>query len=1025
VASSHRIFCFDVYEVDESLVEIRCQGSPVPLEPKPLQMLIYLLRHRVRVVPKQELVDEVWGVAISDSAISTALKEIRRALNDDGVHQRWVRTLPRRGYRFVGAVTEQPRPADSPGNLQSRAREDELHCPWSQRWEWRTTLPFVGREEELARVEQGWHWVQRGRLGFVLIRGEAGIGKTRLMESFLEQFPEPRVLRGACFEGESVPPYYLLAQLLLQAMSDGENHQVLAALSPYADVLVGLLPQLRDWLPSVSREERGNVLDQRLRLWMAVRSALEVLSSSGPLLLMIDDLQWCDADSLGLIRLLIPGAKRLPILILAACRNEAIDVGTPIGSFLGGFPKDLLMDQIELHGLDSRAIHAIVAAAAPRIGLAGLSRIQELSRGNPFFVRELITSVQGADADAQRASTEHVRAHGDQIFPFGIRYVLEQRIAQLPAETLDLLRACACFSGSISLAAALRASDLQDSDRASILNDALFSQILTSTRESEHYQFTHALLREFIYGQMNPDRRSRLHRSIAIVLEKSDNAPDANQMAELIHQYRRSGSLPGAEQGVQHCIAAAKHAQRTGAHFEAAEYWRAALELSPIDGEARDRAVLLSRLAVALVWSFQISAAIQVATKAGELLAAIGDRVSVADHFARVADAVWLAAYDRGAWRLAELGLKHIDGRRDLTWARLTAHRLAREQAEVHGSIGISLPSADRRELSTFLRNSPPPPRLLEQELYRFFEFESRADVLQAPDGFAVFRIYMAGDYRYGVDVLRRETAFSLERGRITSAIHCLAETSLLESALGQLGRAEESLSRAQQFVAAIPSASSLIFAVLPATSHLALVRGAGLEALMPAAETLLHDIGRENEWRRAVVWSGVASLYATLGRYEDARRLVAEIIPAITLGSGSDVNYTLLIHYACEVLWKIGAHHSFPLEKNLRDKTLVPDFRYPHADARLSLARLCALEDRQDEAVHWFNVARQVLEDQGAAPLRAVTDYDEALMYARCGRAEDRRRALGVLEAAVAQFSKIGMTGWLQRADQLRLQIR
>src|SRR5262249_24679732 len=105
---------------------------------------------------------------------------------------------------------------------------------------------------------------------------------------------------------------------------------------------------------------------------------------------------------------------------------------------------------------------------------------------------------------------------------------------------------------------------------------------------------------------------------------------------------------------------------------------------------------------------------------------------------------------------------------------------------------------------------------------------------------------------------------------------------------------------------------------------------------------------------------------------------------------------------------------------RNLRGKTIAPDFRYPHVDGRLSLARLCALQGRYDEAVEWFAKARAVLDEQGARPLRAIVDYDEALMYARRGAAGDRERAVPLLETALRQFRALGMPGWIRRAEHL-----
>jgi tetratricopeptide (TPR) repeat protein len=123
----------------------------------------------------------------------------------------------------------------------------------------------------------------------------------------------------------------------------------------------------------------------------------------------------------------------------------------------------------------------------------------------------------------------------------------------------------------------------------------------------------------------------------------------------------------------------------------------------------------------------------------------------------------------------------------------------------------------------------------------------------------------------------------------------------------------------------------------------------------------------------------------------------------------------------AVEVSWLLERpDHVQALERNLRDKMLRPDFRWPLRDARLSMGRLCALQGRYDEAMDWFAKAREVLDEQGQRPLRAIVDYDEALMYARRGAPGDHERALPLLADALVQFQAIGMPGWIRRAKGL-----
>jgi hypothetical protein len=132
-------------------------------------------------------------------------------------------------------------------------------------------------------------------------------------------------------------------------------------------------------------------------------------------------------------------------------------------------------------------------------------------------------------------------------------------------------------------------------------------------------------------------------------------------------------------------------------------------------------------------------------------------------------------------------------------------------------------------------------------------------------------------------------------------------------------------------------------------------------------------------------------------------------------------ISYPVLAYNTAEVLWLLEhLEHVEVLEENLRAKVLEPDFRFPMGDARLAMARLCALRGRQAEAISWFAEARAVLDEQSARPLRAIVDYDEALMYARRDGPGDRGRARPLHDAALAQFRTLGMPGWIRRAEAL-----
>jgi len=157
------------------------------------------------------------------------------------------------------------------------------------------------------------------------------------------------------------------------------------------------------------------------------------------------------------------------------------------------------------------------------------------------------------------------------------------------------------------------------------------------------------------------------------------------------------------------------------------------------------------------------------------------------------------------------------------------------------------------------------------------------------------------------------------------------------------------------------------------------------------------------------------------LSRFDQALGLLDTLIAPIERAPGWADSYVMIVCGAAEALWRLErTDHIDVIECNLRDKVIAPDFRTPMHDGRLALAQLCALQGRYVEAVEWFAKARTVLDEQGARPLRAIVDFDEALMYVRRNAPGDKERAAQLLDAALSQFRAIGMDGWIKRAQEL-----
>jgi len=284
--------------------------------------------------------------------------------------------------------------------------------------------------------------------------------------------------------------------------------------------------------------------------------------------------------------------------------------------------------------------------------------------------------------------------------------------------------------------------------------------------------------------------------------------------------------------------------------------------------------------------------------------------------------------------------------------------------------------------------------------------------------------VFWGGAYREALPLQEHFADTCLERGELALAAGAVAFCSRLRSALGDLEFAERDLVRAAELAQRAGNPPYVIMMRGSAVFDVVWCRGVGLELGAPMMDAAIARDDPGMRHLRAGTYSVAALLFAFAGRDQDARGALARAMPAVKRAGGGVNSYTGLICHCCEVLWRLGrADFADVLERNLLAKTLAGDFRFPGVDARLAMAQLCALNGRPGEAHDWFERARAVLDEQGARPLRALVDLDEAWMEIRRGLHGDRDRARALLDAACEQFQAIGMPGWIERAEALRAQ--
>jgi class 3 adenylate cyclase/tetratricopeptide (TPR) repeat protein len=888
--------------------------------------------------------------------------------------------------------------------------------------------PFVGREAELEQLLRAVERAKNGHGGLVMVVGEPGIGKTRTIEEASSRARNAgfRLLWGRCYEGEGSPPYGPFAEILAEVSKEADSAELRKDLGSYGIVMARIAPGLRDRLPDVPEPPALQPDEERYRLLDAVAQYLTVVSRRTPLLLVLDDLHWADGGTIVLLRHLGRLAQSSAILIVGAYRDVELDRSHLLGEALSVLRRETDYERVVLKGLDQRHVGELLETIAAReVPEAFRNAIAEETEGNPFFIREILLHLVEAGKlhhqDGRWTSRYSVEEMG---IPEGVRQVIGRRLSRLSPDANQLLAAAAGFQGAFRFDLATAVAGLDEKAALDALDEALDAHLLRAGPTPEAYDFTHALIRHTLYAEMNPSRQVRLHRRIAEEMERAYGDGATEHAGEIAREYHRSATLPGAAKGVPMCLAAAERAEAGAAHEEVAVFLRMALELLP-ESDSR-RARILGRVGLALAWSQQLDEAVTVAERAADEIARTEGTDAAAEYLADAADAIWLGSFHRLAWRLAQKGLRFV-GSRDIVWARLAIHDLTRREALDPNHPGIPIDTPERHELfEVICRNLGRTALGATTSDWMCASFSSRADVLERAGQHPSFLMFWAGEFRAALVLFEAFGEQCIQVGQLALAAISLTVAARAHYAIGEIELADRIRARAVEIATRLPRMPVLEVMMAAMHDFRSVYRGEEIEQSLARTLTLATESAIENQWVISPLHGVSVLLCGFLGKVEQALSLLEKALPAIERAPGSAANYTLMIDCACGGLWYLGrADHVVVIERNLREKTLGPDFRYEHCDARLAMARLCALQARWDDAADWFARARAVLEEQGARPLRAITDLDEALMYIRRQAPGDRERAAKLLGLAIAQFNKIGMPGWTRRAEELLRECR
>ena len=887
----------------------------------------------------------------------------------------------------------------------------------------RARSPYVGREREREVLADRLAAATAGAGRLVLVAGEPGIGKSRLVAEACAEAeagdPAALVLTGGSHDGETTA-YGAFAEALAAWARRTSTAEVERSLGPDGAVLGRIVPALHE-VVDLGEPTDLPPAEATARVHDAVSQVLSRLADAAPVVLVLDDLHWADHATIGLLRAVARRSLRTRLLVIGTYRDTDLDRRHPLAEALPLLRREVEPTRLALAGLPVEEVHALLEDVSGQVVphefavlLAGQTD------GNPFFLRELLLHL--SESGALRFEDGAWVASDDlvDVIPEGIREVLGRRLSQLSGDANGLLAVGALFDAAFPVGVAAEVAGLSEAAALDAVDEALAARIVAPTEAFDHYAFTHALFRQTLVAELNPSRQVRLHRAVAEALEKAvPGEPTPEQAAALTHHWHRSAALPGGERGVPYAVAAAEAATARYAYAEAGDAWAVALELLG-DGDEREELIRRAHFEAAVYARRPGIELLAEAEELGSWLAArVGPDVAadqVASTLALSQEVDAFSAEER--WALAAVARRwlHPD-RRDATWLQVRLQELQAADFADPDQPGIPLDSPERREANAVFERLAP-----EDRLNQFLLPSSRAvaeemlEVSRADMATAWQALWTAGHLRELAEGFAVVVAEGTEEEGLAGLAMAYAMVLRVQTVLGDHDDAARSVAEVLALLDRLPPDSHAAFQVVAAEALASRVRGNAGSAL----DASFLDLPA-TRWAALAIRGSNAVALAHAGDGDGAAAELDRVLVGVERAPGWVMNYPLLVCDAIEALWVLErTDHLDAFEANLRTKVLEPDLRYTEVDARWAMGRVAALRGAPGEAREWFAEARRVLTESEAVALLPAVDHDEALMELRLGAAGDPGRFAALVASAREACAHPAMAAWLDRLDAL-----
>lgn len=425
--------------------------------------------------------------------------------------------------------------------------------------------PFVGRSAELARLTAAASEVADGRLALVLIGGEPGIGKSRLVDEFVSELGIAgwSVWRGRCPEAHGVPALWTIADALRRVDEfDAGIHSDDELLAPLIELVLGNAPRSRPREAELGEPADAFVLHQAV-------AELLLGSLAGPTVLVLDDLHWADSGTLGTVARLAASGSRAPLLVLATHRVASADRSEAFDRTVAALVREPAVTLIELAPLTDDDVISYVADAGLVLGAVELARLVDRCEGNALFLTEAVRLVVDEGPAALGGMSR------------GLREVLAERVGRTGVAA-DILATAALIGRDFPVDVLARLDTASGTAVSEALGIGVQHGLIVESSPGT-YRFTHALIVDAAAGRLDDDSRRALNLRIAEVMATRVGIDPGRRLTDVARHRLAALPLGDAVAAAQSCIAAGDQALAAYAYDEAAAHYAAARHAAGYD----------------------------------------------------------------------------------------------------------------------------------------------------------------------------------------------------------------------------------------------------------------------------------------------------------------------------------------------------------------------------------------------------------------------------------------------------------